>query len=356
METRMTHEEFHRLLEIIQIKASDEFSTPPVVIRVGDSVISTLGNFSASTGKGKSKKTFNVCAIVASALTNKKVLNYKAEFPDGKRNILYFDTEQSSYHCIKVLQRINRICGLPVTQDNDQLEFFKLRELGPLVRRQFIEMALEERPMVGLVIIDGLRDLLFDINSSTEAAEVIGLLMKWSSRYNIHIHTVLHLNKADDNVRGHIGTELNHKAETILQIKKSELDGNISEVSASMVRDREFKPFAFSIVDGLPVLNEDYKFDPRTQRPTFNFESMDEELHRAALDKVFEGFSDPIGYGDLLKRLKIGYGSIGFGRSRNIISRLKIFLESNGIIRKHGNGYVYNRGFRYVPHIPDESV
>ena len=57
METRMTHEEFHRLLEIIQIKASDEFSTPPVVIRVGDSVISTLGNFSASTGKGKSKKT-----------------------------------------------------------------------------------------------------------------------------------------------------------------------------------------------------------------------------------------------------------------------------------------------------------
>ena len=356
MEKRVTLDNFKEIWESLLIRASDEFEIPPEVIRIEGTTISTLGNFSASTGKGKSRKSFNVSAIVASALTGRKVLNYEASFPEGKDRILYFDTEQSPDHCRTILRRINKLCGYPEKKDDDRIRFAFLRQETTLDRRDIIECALITEPNIGLVIIDGLRDLLFDINSSTEAAEVIGLLMRWSSQFNVHIHTVLHLNKGDDNVRGHIGTELNHKAETILQIKKSELDGNISEVSASMVRDREFKPFAFSIVDGLPVLNEDYKFDPRTQRPTFNFESMDEELHRAALDKVFEGFSDPIGYGDLLKRLKIGYGSIGFGRSRNIISRLKIFLESNGIIRKHGNGYVYNRGFRYVPHIPDEPV
>ena len=44
---------------------------------------------------------------------------------------------------------------------------------------------------------------------------------------------MLHLNKGDDNTRGHIGTELNNKAETVLQITKSTQDGNISEVKAA---------------------------------------------------------------------------------------------------------------------------
>lgn len=50
---------------------TDEFAAPPVILRVDDSVIGTLGNFSASTGKAKSKKTFNVCAIVAAAMTRR---------------------------------------------------------------------------------------------------------------------------------------------------------------------------------------------------------------------------------------------------------------------------------------------
>ena len=92
---------------------------------------------------------------------------------------------------------------------------------------------LENMPDVGLLIIDGIRDLMYDINSPSESTDLINLLMRWSSGYNLHIHTVLHLNKGDDNTRGHIGTELNNKAETVLQITKSQQDGNISEVKAS---------------------------------------------------------------------------------------------------------------------------
>ena len=192
MESRITRENFHKIWEQILIHVGDQFATPPVVIKINGSVISTLGNFSASTGKGKSKKTFNVCAIVAAALSNRRILNYEPTFPEGKRRVLYFDTEQSAYHCHKVLKRINELAGLPSDQENERLEFVMLREYSPLDRRQIIELALSERPDVGLVIIDGLRDLLFDINSSTESAEVIGLLMKWTSQYNLHIHTVLH--------------------------------------------------------------------------------------------------------------------------------------------------------------------
>ncbi len=73
METKITSENFKSIWESILIKATDKYKTPPEVIQVSNSTISTLGNFSASTGKGKSKKTFNVCAIVAAALTGKKV-------------------------------------------------------------------------------------------------------------------------------------------------------------------------------------------------------------------------------------------------------------------------------------------
>ena len=113
METRITPENFHSIWQSILIKANDQYATPPEVIQISNSTISTLGNFSASTGKGKSKKTFNVCAIVASALSGRKVLSYEAHFPVGKRKVLYFDTEQSSFHCHKVLERINRLAGLP---------------------------------------------------------------------------------------------------------------------------------------------------------------------------------------------------------------------------------------------------
>ena len=80
---------------------------------VNGSTIGTLGNFSASTGKAKSKKTFNISAIVAAALKNDEVLKYSAYLPPNKRKILYVDTEQSKYHCHKVMERILRLAGLP---------------------------------------------------------------------------------------------------------------------------------------------------------------------------------------------------------------------------------------------------
>src|SRR5574344_2842271 len=57
------------------IKVSEKLEKPPQILWVGDCTIATFGNFSASTGKAKSKKTFNVSAMVAAALINGTVLN-----------------------------------------------------------------------------------------------------------------------------------------------------------------------------------------------------------------------------------------------------------------------------------------
>ena len=118
---------------------SDQLTIPPVVLRVDEAIIGTLGNFSVSTGKAKAKKTFNVCALVAAALINGQVLEYRASFPESKRDILYFDTEQSPYHCQLVMQRILSLAGLPLDHEPEHLKFSHLRAIAdPNQRRALI--------------------------------------------------------------------------------------------------------------------------------------------------------------------------------------------------------------------------
>ena len=114
----------------------------PEILKANGTVVGTLGNFSASIGKAKSKKTFNVSAIVAAALKNGTVLLYSAELPKDKRKILYVDTEQSPYHCLKVMERILRMAGLPTDRDSEHLEFLALRKYTPKERIAAVEQAI----------------------------------------------------------------------------------------------------------------------------------------------------------------------------------------------------------------------
>ena len=226
-------EELDSYLSKGEIKATDKVTIPPKILFVGDCTIATFGNFSASTGKAKSKKTFNVSAIVAAALKNGTVLSYTAELPENRRKILYVDTEQSSYHCAKVAKRILRMAGLPTGRNHKDLEFLVLRKYTPEERIAIVREAIYRTENVGLVVIDGIRDMVYDINSPSESTKVISLLMTWTGERHIHIHTILHQNKGDENARGHIGTELSNKAETVLQVEKDEKDPDISTVKAA---------------------------------------------------------------------------------------------------------------------------
>ena len=61
------------LWQASRLSLSKSYEKAPEILKVHDSVIGTLGNFSASIGKAKSKKTFNVSAIVAAALNCLKI-------------------------------------------------------------------------------------------------------------------------------------------------------------------------------------------------------------------------------------------------------------------------------------------
>jgi hypothetical protein len=254
--------------------------------------------------------------------------------------VLYIDTEQSRCHCHKVLTRILTMAGMPTDREEERLIFLLLREYSPKQRRQIISLALAEDPQIGLVVIDGCRDLLLDINDPSESVDVINDLMRWSSFYNLHIHTILHLNKTDDQVRGHIGTELTNKAETVLLVTKSAFDGNISEVKPMQVRELEFAPFAFRINDdGLPELVKKYSFEQERQATK---DMVSDEDHAKALAIVFANGS-VTGFKELIASIQSAYTDIGYKRGRSVCINLYKYLMTRGFIVKDGNQYKFNK-------------
>ena len=88
----MQKEDFAALWKTIHLKVTDTYEVPPEILWVNGSTIGTLGNFSASTGKAKSKKTFNISAIVAAAVIHRleKHLNpaLAAQHPAPVTNVL----------------------------------------------------------------------------------------------------------------------------------------------------------------------------------------------------------------------------------------------------------------------------
>lgn len=355
METTDNHtptpEELTLCIEESAVRAADACEQSPAVLRVDGSVIGTLGNFSASIGKAKSKKTFNVAALTAAALTNGSVLHYRASFPEEKRGILYIDTEQGRPHCQQVLRRILRLAGLPEERDPDNLVMLTLRKFPPDMRLAIVDHAIGTIPHLGLVIIDGIRDLLYDINSPKEATDIISRFMQWTDDRQIHIHTILHQNKNDENARGHIGTELNNKAETVMQIEVDKEERSISVVEAIHIRDREFEPFAFRInSETLPELVEPYQPRKRGARrpakgPFDPARDIPEDVHRAALDAVFAEGS--IGsYREYQERLKEGYELQGVKFGGNHATKVAAFLREQQMVIREDNAYRLNPDLR----------
>ena len=348
----VTSDSLASMMEEATISVSNTYTQSPEVLKIGDSVIGTLGNFSASIGKAKSKKTFNVSAIVASALSEGRVLHYSSEFPSDKRCILYIDTEQGRHHCQKVLNRILRLANLPANIDPENLKLLALRKYSPEERLAIVEYALDTIPNIGLVIIDGIRDFVYDINSPSEATRIISKLMQWTDDRQIHIHTILHQNKNDEHARGHIGTELNNKAEAIMQIEVYKEDKSISIVEAVHIRDKEFEPFAFRINEqALPELVESYspkeKKVGRPKKEQFDpYRDIPESVHRNALELTFAN-GDISGYDQVREALRVGYANAGYKLSYNKSVDVLKFLTNKRMVVKEKNSYHFMSDYHY---------
>ena len=302
-------------LEKLRIDPTVDLTEPPVFCTFGGIPVMTAGNITLIDGKAKSAKTFLLGAIVASFTTNSTQLGVITSYlPENKRTILYFDTEQSRYHAER---SIKRICELTGEANPPNLISYALRPMGPTDRINAIEKKIARTQNLGVVVIDGIRDLLPNgINDETSTTTMSSKLLKWTYDYDIHIILILHQNKGDRNPRGHIGTELMHKAESTITIEKGKNPGYFT-VSSSLSRDIPFDDFAFRISEGLPVK---VSLPEKLQKKVRNkFETISDEEHISWLKELYaerkqlrrielmKCISDKFGVGDTNSRKFFAY-------------------------------------------------
>jgi len=296
-------------LKTYRIDILENIPPPEVAWEIRDdnseefNLLGTLGNFSLVKGKAKSKKSFFINMAIAAAVGQGLLQNkLRSPLKEDFNQVLYFDTEQSKYH---VQKAVKRICKQITVSVPSNLNTYGLRKLSPSERLELVEYAIENTPNLGFVVIDGIRDLITSINDEAESSNMASKLLKWTEEYNIHIIVVLHENPGSDKARGHIGTELTNKAETVIALEVDKYDDNISTVSAGFCRNESFKPFAFMITDdGLPQIIEDYEVQSESKKKGFDVLTLAATDKFQILKEVFEN-GEGFQYSELVTQIRI---------------------------------------------------
>lgn len=342
---RANSDNWKDVLESLKISPTDIYEAPPVCIEIADkngkARFGSIGNFSAIIGKAKSRKTFFIAYLVSFILKNsssddKIVINLS----NDKKTCLVFDTEQSNADISQFLKRVYKLAAVGLT---DNIETYGLRVLPPAERLFVIERKLYAADNLGIVVIDGIRDLISDINSAEEATMITSKLLKWTEELNIHIIVVLHQNKADNNARGHLGTEIINKSESVISIEK---DDNISVVKSEFCRGIDFAPFAFSISDaGLPYVIDDWtpKAKKEGRKRPAPFE-IPKETHFEILKNIFTETDSQMNRKALESNLSVQFKKMSMGLTNTELCEYIAYYQQNKfLLDTGGKGRLGNR-------------
>lgn len=203
---------------------------PPAIFTLDGTTVSTPGNLTAIYSQAKTGKSSLIGAMIAATMTNPASghdtlgvvgPNY------AKHALLHFDTEQSPYDWQQLitssLRRVNEPTPPP------WLMSYTLTGMGADECRTFIEASVKRAKKlhggIHSIIIDGIADLVTDPNDAEDCFPLITRLHALAIEYSTAVISILHMNPGAEATkgRGHLGSQLERKAESNLTIEK---DGN----------------------------------------------------------------------------------------------------------------------------------
>tara|TARA_R110000744_G_scaffold270372_1_gene383543 strand:- start:480 stop:1328 length:849 start_codon:yes stop_codon:yes gene_type:complete len=255
------------------VDTSLKMEYPPVALSLGKKTlrtkngqltlpipIGTYGNFSFVQSPPKTKKTFFISLLSSVYLSRSN--NFGGDIKGHRSNqcLLHIDTEQGAWHAQRVFKRAIDMSNIDGTQC---YYTYALRQIGFKQRIDFIEYLLKNKIRnTGLVIIDGIADLVGDVNNLEESNACVQKLMEWSSIYGCHIITVIHSNYGSSKPTGHLGSLLEKKCETQIELEANTVNKGWTTVKCKRSRGYAFETFSFKINDlGLPEVVGDL-YDP----------------------------------------------------------------------------------------------
>ena len=275
------------LLEKLRITPEKELERMEFLFRLFGKPCFPRRELVAITGKAKSGKTFVTSMLMACCITQKVLALERhtdikghtdlADLTDFRPlRVLWYDTEQSDEstqdilknRVLRMIHKTNTKVQLDgpkgkvnhsnITNEKDScvptFDVFNVRAVEWKERRGLLKEAVE-RYGPDLVIVDGIRDLVNDINDGVLAQEVMEELLHLATERNCCIVCVLHQNKGseDHNLRGWIGTELMNKAFEVYACEKM-MPQRVFKLEQTLTRKYDIEQTMYFEVDeqGLP--------------------------------------------------------------------------------------------------------
>jgi hypothetical protein len=323
-------------IEKYRIKHTDEIPLPDTVLSFGGQVVSTRKNIFGITGKAKVGKSFLMTLINAAVLKKGETGVLASYLPKGKDKILYIDTEQSDYHVSLVVKRIKCIA-----EENrmDNLLMYAFDSVPTQSRFDYTEFLIQNTKDIGLVIIDGIADLVKTVNDEIIACDMADTLRRWATVNDIAIGYVLHQNPSDNaKMRGHLGTVLMNKSETVIQISSSKENEAIKLVETTQTRNRKPDNWSFEIINGSPVIMNECYTEPKAGRKQVRILTDIERY--SLLTKVFagiplaEGISPTVLKENIKDEYAASFGSVGDTKIKEFIAYCR---EKKWLVQPDGN-------------------
>ena len=224
-----------------RVTPEKEIESGRVFLECDGAEIFAEGTMSVLVGAAKSRKTFALSLLLEQLYkpTHRFSSNFNGE-------ILYFDTEMSERRVQMVARRFSR---------PEQITMIPIRQYSILERYNIIEEGIK-RIKPEIVVIDGFKELVNDINDQQYATKLTNKLLQWTTENTCHITGVLHTNPESRKPRGALGTEMMNKCALTALIESK---GPKSRLSPLFSRDKEFQPIVFNIdIEGNPQIQEQY--------------------------------------------------------------------------------------------------
>lgn len=215
------------LLQAREFDVRDVVQKPNPIYSIGERIICTPGNLSNIQGLAKSGKSAVVESMLAAVIhedgREADTLGFAATNPSGHA-VIHLDTEQSRYDHDRLIRKALARAGREEppswlhsiwTTDLDH----DSRHLG---LKHLMNKLSNDHGGIFAVIIDGVADFLPSVNDEEAARQLVADLHRLAIEYDCAIITVLHENPGSSSgkTRGHLGSELERKAETNLQLAK----------------------------------------------------------------------------------------------------------------------------------------
>ncbi len=206
----------------------DQHPLKPVpIFQLSGMPLATAGNLTNVQGPAKGGKSAVMESMQAAVFNGNRqgpdTLGFSAENPKGFA-LVHFDTEQSRFDHDQLVRRACRRAQVekpPAWFSSYSVADLDIRDRR-LALRHTMHEARETHGGIFAVMIDGIGDLCGDPNDSEESFSLVHELHALAITYDCTIITVLHENPGSESgkTRGHLGSQLERKAETNLRLAK----------------------------------------------------------------------------------------------------------------------------------------